>query len=109
MLSYLWLKNLLKIQNNFRQSVWKILYKIPYGEFYTYGQIARIIAKEQGKSKMSAQAVGGAVGHNPISIIIPRHRVIGSNGKLIGYADGIENKIKLLELETIPQSLQEKQ
>lgn len=85
--------------NSFRQSVWEILCKIPYGEIYTYGQIARIIAKEQGKSKMSAQAIGGAVGHNPISIIIPCHRVIGSNGKLTGYAGGIENKIKLLELE----------
>lgn len=87
----------------------KILCKIPYGKIFAYGQIARIIAKKQGKSKMLAQTAGGAVGHNPISIIIPRHRVIGSNGKLTDYAGDIENKIKLLKLEPISQSLHGKQ
>ena len=81
--------------SNFRQAVWKILCKIPYGEVTTYGQISQKL----GKGKMSAQAVGGAVGHNPISIIIPCHRVIGSNGNLTGYAGGLDKKIKLLELE----------
>ena len=65
----------------------------------TYGEISDIIAKQKGLSKMSAQAVGGAVGHNPISIIVPCHRVVGSNGSLTGYAGGIDKKIKLLSLE----------
>ncbi len=89
------------IGNDFRQRVWQILCKIPYGEVYTYGEIAKIIAKERGKEKMSAQAVGGAVGHNPISIIIPCHRVVGSNGSLTGYAGGIKTKIKLLKHEGV--------
>ena len=67
----------------------------------TYGDIAKIVASKCGKKSMSAQAVGGAVGHNPISIIIPCHRVVGSNGSLTGYAGGIEMKMKLLELEGI--------
>lgn len=70
----------------------------------SYGDIACIIAKERGKDKMSAQAVGGAVGHNPISIIIPCHRVVGSNGSLTGYAGGIETKIKLLKHEGVDMS-----
>lgn len=89
------------IGNEFRQRVWQILCEIPYGEVCTYGDIARIIAKEKGKTKMSAQAIGGAVGHNPISIIIPCHRVVGSNGNLTGYAGGIENKIALLKHEGV--------
>ncbi len=89
------------IGNDFRQRVWQILCEIPYGEVYTYGEIAKIIAREQGKTKMSAQAVGGAVGHNPISIIIPCHRVVGANGNLTGYAGGIKTKIALLENEGI--------
>ena len=80
----------------FRQRVWKILAEIPYGETMTYGEIASKISPT-----MSAQAVGGAVGHNPISILIPCHRVLGSNGKLIGYAAGIDKKIELLKLEKI--------
>ena len=68
----------------FRKSVWSILQTIPYGETTTYGDIGKQIAQEQGKEKFSAQAVGGAVGHNPISIIVPCHRVIGSNGQLTG-------------------------
>ena len=87
--------------SDFRQRVWKILCKIPYGKVYTYGAVAKIIAKEQGKARMSAQAIGGAVGRNPISIIIPCHRVIGANGNLTGYSGGIETKIKLLKLEGV--------
>ncbi len=85
--------------NEFRQNVWKLLCEIPYGETTTYGELARKIAKQMNKTSMSAQAVGGAVGHNPVSIIIPCHRVVGTNGSLTGYAGGIDTKIKLLELE----------
>mgnify|MGYP000926299127 FL=1 len=85
----------------FRRAVWEILLKIPYGKTTTYGQIAREIAAARGLAKMSAQAVGGAVGHNEISIIIPCHRVIGAHGNLTGYAGGIDRKIKLLQLEGI--------
>ncbi len=83
----------------FRQQVWGILLQIPYGQTTTYGQIARQLTKRQGAAKMSAQAVGGAVGHNEISIIIPCHRVVGTNGSLTGYAGGICKKIELLKLE----------
>ena len=83
----------------FRKAVWEILCNIPYGELTTYGEIAKEMAKKTGKETMSAQAVGGAVGHNPISIIIPCHRVVGANGSLTGYAGGIDKKIKLLEHE----------
>lgn len=85
--------------NEFRQEVWRILCEIPYGKTTTYGDIAQKLAARRGLERMSAQAVGGAVGHNPISIIIPCHRVVGKNGSLTGYAGGIRNKIKLLELE----------
>jgi methylated-DNA-[protein]-cysteine S-methyltransferase len=87
------------IGGEYRQSVWSILCKIPYGEVTTYGDIAREMAGKMGKASMSAQAVGGAVGHNPIGIIIPCHRVVGANGSLTGYAGGISTKIKLLKLE----------
>lgn len=83
----------------FRQSVWEILLKIPYGQTITYGDIARQLAAKRGLANMSAQAVGGAVGHNEISVIIPCHRVVGANGSLTGYAGGIDKKIKLLGLE----------
>ena len=83
----------------FRQSVWEILLRIPYGQTTTYGEIARQLAEKKGLSQMSAQAVGGAVGHNGISIISPCHRVVGTNGSLTGYAGGIDRKVKLLELE----------
>lgn len=83
----------------FRQSVWEILLHIPYGKTMTYGQIARHLAEKQGLYRVSAQAVGGAVGHNPISILIPCHRVVGTGGSLTGYAGGIDRKVKLLELE----------
>ncbi|MDR1092726.1 MAG: methylated-DNA--[protein]-cysteine S-methyltransferase [Clostridiales bacterium] len=82
----------------FRQRVWRVLLSIPYGGVITYGRIAERIAAESGQG-MSAQAVGGAVGHNPISVIIPCHRVVGSDGSLTGYAGGIAVKAKLLELE----------
>ncbi len=81
----------------FRRAVWEILLQIPYGKTTTYGEIARQLAKKQKLPRMSAQAVGGAVGHNEISIIIPCHRVVGTNGSLTGYAGGIDKKIKLLE------------
>lgn len=83
----------------FQLSVWKILQKIPYGQTVTYGEIAKEIAELKGISHMSAQAVGGAVGHNEISIIVPCHRVVGTNGSLTGYAGGIDRKVKLLTLE----------
>ena len=80
------------------------LCEIPYGEITTYGQLAKEIAKKRNKPGMSAQAIGGAVGHNPISIIIPCHRVVGSAGSLTGYAGGIEKKIQLLALEGVDMS-----
>lgn len=83
----------------FRREVWKLLCDIPYGEVVTYGSLAAAVALKTGKSGMSAQAVGGAVGHNPISIIIPCHRVVGSGGSLTGYAGGVEKKFALLERE----------
>ena len=87
------------IGSAFRQAVWNILLQIPYGQTMTYGEIARQLAKKRGVSRTSAQAVGGAVGHNKISILIPCHRVVGTNGSLTGYAGGLDKKIKLLELE----------
>lgn len=89
------------IGGEFKQQVWKILTEIPYGELTTYGSIAKEVAKRMEKDRMSAQAVGGAVGHNPISIIIPCHRVVGANGSMTGYAGGIEKKVKLLEHEEV--------
>ena len=83
----------------FRERVIRIMEKIPYGKTITYGQIADMIAKEKGIPKMSAQAVGGAVGFNPICIIIPCHRVMGAHNKITGYGGGIENKVALLKLE----------
>lgn len=88
----------------FRQAVWEILLRIPYGKTVTYGEISKQLAEKMGLERMSAQAVGGAVGHNKISIIIPCHRVVGSNGSLTGYAGGIDRKIKLLELERADMS-----
>ena len=83
----------------FRKSVWEILLSIPYGHTLTYGEIAQKIAAGKGRPGMSAQAVGGAVGHNPISLIIPCHRVVGWDGSLTGYAGGIEKKMRLLAME----------
>ena len=87
------------IGSAFRQTVWEILLQIPYGRTTTYGEIAQQLAERRGCTRMSAQAVGGAVGHNEISIIIPCHRVVGTNGSLTGYAGGIDKKVRLLELE----------
>lgn len=90
--------------SEFRQSVWRFLLDIPYGQKTTYGAIADQLAKQRGVAKVSAQAVGGAVGHNEISIIIPCHRVVGANGNLTGYGSGLNNKIKLLQLEGVDTS-----
>ncbi|MBQ8590922.1 MAG: methylated-DNA--[Firmicutes bacterium] len=96
--------NLAPIGSPFRQAVWKILCEIPCGETMTYGDIAKRIAADMGRATMSAQAIGGAVGHNPISIIIPCHRVVGTNGSLTGYAGGIDKKIWLLTHEGVDMS-----
>lgn len=88
----------------FQETVWDILLSIPYGEIITYGEIADKIAKVRGLDRMSAQAVGSAVSHNPIALIIPCHRVIGKNGNLTGYAGGIDKKIELLKLEGVDTS-----
>jgi len=87
--------------SEFRQAVWQILCDIPYGAVLTYGDIAKKLATKKGITRMSSQAVGGAVGHNPISIIVPCHRVVGTGGSLTGYAGGLDIKIKLLELEGV--------
>ena len=83
----------------FRKEVWEIMLTIPYGKTMTYGEIAEMIARRRGIPKMSAQAVGGAVGHNAISLIIPCHRVIGADGSLTGYGGGMDKKLRLLQLE----------
>lgn len=83
----------------FRKAVWEILLSVPYGRTITYGEIAGVVARQKGLARMSAQAVGSAVGHNPISIIIPCHRVVGADGSLTGYAGGIAIKERLLRLE----------
>lgn len=90
--------------SDFQRSVWQILLQIPYGKTVTYGDIAKGIASKRGIMRMSAQAVGGAVGHNPIGIIVPCHRVVGSNGSLTGYAAGLDKKIQLLRLEQVDTS-----
>ena len=87
------------VGSEFRQEVWRLLLRIPYGKVTTYGALSKELARLLGRPHMSAQAVGGAVGHNPISIIIPCHRVVGADGSLTGYAGGVEIKRKLLELE----------
>ena len=84
---------------DFQKEVWEILRTIPYGQTMTYGEIARQIAERRGLRRMSAQAVGGAVGRNPVGIIVPCHRVVGSDGSLTGYAGGIERKQALLTIE----------
>lgn len=90
--------------SEFRRRVCEIMLAIPYGTTRTYGDIARQIAAERGLDRMSAQAVGGAVGHNPVSIIIPCHRVVGSDGSLVGYGGGIHRKVELLKLEGVDMS-----
>ena len=90
--------------SDFQESVWKILQNIPYGHLVTYGDIACEIAAQRGLARMSAQAVGGAVGRNPLCIIIPCHRVIGADGSLTGYGGGMWRKVRLLELEKADMS-----
>ena len=85
----------------FRAEVWKILEEIPFGQTMTYGQIARRMAEARGIERMSAQAVGGAVGANPICLIVPCHRVVGQNGQLVGYGGGVRNKLALLQHEGV--------
>lgn len=87
--------------SDFAQSVWQLLLEIPYGQTVTYGQLAKRLAEQRGLAQLSAQAVGGAVGHNPISIIIPCHRVLGAKNRLTGYAGGLDVKTFLLKLEGI--------
>ena len=89
------------IGSEFRRCVWELLLQIPYGTTVTYGDLARQVARRRGLRRMSAQAVGGAVGHNEISIIVPCHRVVGTNGSLTGYAGGVDKKRRLLELEGV--------
>ena len=89
------------IGSPFRRAVWDLLLQIPYGQTTTYGALARQLAAQQGRAAMSAQAVGGAVGHNEISILIPCHRVVGTNGSLTGYAGGVDKKERLLILEGV--------
>ena len=85
----------------FARRVWQLLLEIPYGQTVTYGQLAEQLAKKRGLAHMSAQAVGGAVGHNPLSIIIPCHRVLGAKNQLTGYAGGLDVKTFLLKLEGV--------
>lgn len=87
--------------SEFRKAVWNIIRQVPYGQTTTYGEIAKKMAKQMGVAQMSAQAVGAAVGRNPISILIPCHRVVGTSGDLTGYAGGIEKKEALLTLEKV--------
>lgn len=87
--------------SDFAQSVWQLLLEIPYGQTVTYGQLAKRLAEQRGLAQLSAQAVGGAVGHNPISIIIPCHRVLGAKNQLTGYAGGLDVKTFLLKLEGV--------
>lgn len=89
------------VGSEFQQCIWNFLLEIPYGELTTYGDLAKKAAKQLGKEKMSAQAVGGAVGHNPLGIIIPCHRVVGKDGNLTGYAGGIDKKVWLLAHEGV--------
>ena len=89
------------IGGEFRQGVWELLCQIPYGQVITYGDLAKKVANQMNKAAMSAQAVGGAVGHNPISLIIPCHRVVGAKGSLTGYAGGVKKKLWLLAHEGV--------
>lgn len=93
------------IGSPFQLSVWKHLLEIPYGKTVTYGELAKRIALERGRERMAAQAVGGAVGHNKISILVPCHRVVGANGSLTGYGGGLDKKERLLALEGVDMSV----
>ena len=95
---------LLQTGTEFRQAVWAMLLQIPYGTVVTYGQLAQRLAAQRGMKRMSARAVGGAVGHNPLGIIVPCHRVVGSGGNLTGFGGGIDAKVQLLTLEGVDMS-----
>ncbi|MDD6570265.1 MAG: methylated-DNA--[protein]-cysteine S-methyltransferase [Acidaminococcus sp.] len=88
----------------FQNQVWKVLLTIPYGQTVTYGDVAREVSRERHMEKMSARAVGGAVGSNPVALIVPCHRVVGANGSFTGYGGGLKRKVKLLELEGVDVS-----
>lgn len=90
--------------SEFQNQVWKALLTIPYGKTVTYGDVAKEVAKERHMEKMSARAVGGAVGSNPVALIVPCHRVVGANGSFTGYGGGLKRKVKLLELEGVDVS-----
>lgn len=90
--------------SEFQNQVWKALLTIPYGQTVTYGDVAREVGKERHMDKMSARAVGGAVGSNPVALIVPCHRVVGANGSFTGYGGGLKRKVKLLELEGVDVS-----
>lgn len=90
--------------SSFRQNVWELLCQIPYGQLATYGGLAQQMAQKLRRPGFAGQAIGGAVGHNPIAIIIPCHRVIGANGNLTGYAGGLRTKSKLLQMEGVDLS-----
>lgn len=92
---------------SFRRDVWEILLGIPYGRTMSYGEVAALVARKRGLPRMSSQAVGGAVGHNPVSIIVPCHRVIGADGSLTGYGGGLDLKRSLLRLEGIRWKIDE--
>ena len=87
------------IGSEFQKQVWDLLKDIPYGQVVTYGELAKVLARKRGLASLSAQAVGGAVGRNPISILVPCHRVVGSGGRLTGYSGGLSLKRTLLTLE----------
>ena len=88
----------------FRRAVWEVLLTIPFGRTVTYGQVAERVAQRMGRESMSAQAVGGAIGRNPIALIVPCHRVVGAGGSLTGYAGGLDRKLRLLRLERADMS-----
>lgn len=90
--------------SSFRRDVWEIMLTIPFGQTMTYREIAEKLAARRGVDRISAHPVGGAVAHNPITLIIPCHRVVGSNGSLTGYAGGLEKKVRLLQLEKADMS-----
>lgn len=96
---------LLPMGSDFRLCIWRIICEIPYGEVMTYGGIGKRVMAKMNRESMSFRAIGGAVGHNPISIIIPCHRVVGANGSLTGYAGGVDKKISLLELEGVDMGI----
>lgn len=90
--------------SDFQRKIWEFLREVPYGKTTTYKEIAKKVAAWMKRERMSGQAVGGAIGRNPISIIIPCHRIVGADGNLTGYASGLKNKVQLLKLEGVDTS-----